>query len=127
MDTCPWVYQISSMTAETMAFADTFDAPVSLKSDLASILVKTLPLLILTDSKPLFEFMACSKYTKEKRLMIYISAAREGFNRHDITKIRPISSEDKIAESMTKISSNNALHHLLLHYTISRNILQYVV
>jgi hypothetical protein len=42
----------SSMAAETMAFADTFDAAFSLTNDLASILGNPLPLLILTDSKP---------------------------------------------------------------------------
>jgi hypothetical protein len=88
---------------------------------------KTLPLLILTDSKPLFDVMVCSKYTTEKRLMIDISAAREGFNRHDITNICLISSEDNIADSMTKLSSNNALHRLLLHHTLDHKILQYVV
>lgn len=117
----------SSMAAETMAFADTFDDAFSLKSDLASILGKTIPLLILTDSKPLFDVMVCSKYTTEKRLMIDISAAREGFNRHDITNICLISSEDNIADSMTKLSSNNALHRLLLHHVLDHKILQYVV
>jgi hypothetical protein len=110
-----------------MAFADTFDDAFSLKSDLASILGKTIPLLILTDSKPLFDVMVCSKYTTEKRLMIDISAAREGFNRHDITNICLISSEDNIADSMTKLSSNNALHRLLLHHVLDHKILQYVV
>jgi hypothetical protein len=117
----------SSMAAETMAFADTFDAAFSLKSDLASILGKTLPLLILTDRKPLFDVMVCSKYTTEKRLMIEISAAREGFNPHDITNICLISSEENIADSMTKLSSNNALHRILFHHTLDHKILQYVV
>jgi hypothetical protein len=117
----------SSMAAETMAFADTFDAAFSLKSDLASALGEPLPMLILTDTKPLFEVMVCSKYRTEKPLMIDISAAREGFNRHDITNICLISSEDNIADSMTKQSSNNALHRLLMHHKIGHKVLQYVL
>jgi hypothetical protein len=115
------------MAAETMAFADTFDAAFSLKNDLASILGNPPPLLILTDSKTLLDVMVCSKHTTEKRLMIDISAAREGLNRHDITNICLISSEDNIADSMTKLSSNSSLHRLLLHHTIDHKILQYVV
>jgi transposase InsO family protein len=117
----------SSMAAETMAFADTFDAAFSLKCDLTSILGKPLPLLILTDSKPLFDVLISSKYTTEKRLMIDLSAAREGFNRHDITIICLISSEDNIADAMTKLSSNNALQRLLTLHLINPKILQYVV
>jgi hypothetical protein len=36
------------MAAETMAFADTYDAAYSLKNDLGIILGKNIPLLILT-------------------------------------------------------------------------------
>jgi hypothetical protein len=115
------------MAAETMALAETFDSAFSVKSDLASILGKQLPLLILTDRKPLLEVMECSKDTTEKRLMIHISAARECFNRHDITNICLISFEDNTADSMTKMSSKNALHRVLLYHTIYHKILQYVV
>jgi hypothetical protein len=66
------------------AFADTFDAVFSLKRDLTSILGQTIPLLLFTGSNSLFYEMVCSKYMTEKRLMIDISAAREGFNRRDI-------------------------------------------
>jgi hypothetical protein len=81
-----WIAR-SSMAAETMAFADTFDAAYSIKNDLGSILGRNRPLLILTDSKPLFDVMICNKYTTEKRLKIDLSAAREGFARRDATNI----------------------------------------
>jgi hypothetical protein len=115
------------MAAETMALADPFDSAFSLKCDLTSILRRPLPLLVLTDSKPLFDVLTNSKYTTEKRLMIELSAAREGFNRHEITNICLIKSEDNIADSMTKLSSNNSLHRLLTLHMIDPKILQYVV
>jgi hypothetical protein len=115
------------MAAETMAFADTYDAAYSLKNDLGSILGKNIPLLILTDSKPLFDVVIWTKYTTEKRLMIDLSAAREGFARRDVTNIFLIRSEDNIAEPMTKLASNHALHHLISTNAVSHKILEYVV
>jgi Reverse transcriptase (RNA-dependent DNA polymerase) len=117
----------SSMAAETMAFADAFDAAFALKSDLVSIFGRPIPLLILTDSKPLFDVIVSAKYTTEKRLMIDISAAREGFNRGDISNICLINSEDNIADPMTKLSPNPALQQLLSRHVIDHKILQYVI
>jgi Reverse transcriptase (RNA-dependent DNA polymerase) len=52
----------SSMAAETMAFADTFDASFAIKHDLESILGRFIPLLSLKDSRPLFYVLVCAKY-----------------------------------------------------------------
>jgi hypothetical protein len=110
-----------------MAFADTFDATYSIKNDLGSILGRNIPLLILTDSKPLFDVMICNKYTTEKRLTIDLSAAREDFARRNVTNICLIRSEDNIADPMTKLASNHALHHLISTHVVHHKILQYVV
>jgi transposase InsO family protein len=117
----------SSMAAETMAFADTFDASFAIKHDLESMLGQRIPLLILTDSRPLFDVLVCAKYTTEKRLMIDISAAREGFNRRDITNVCLIRSEHNVADAMTKFSSNNALNRLLETHMVQHPVEQYVV
>jgi hypothetical protein len=98
----------SSLAAETMAFADTFDASFALKHDLESMIGNPIPLLLLTDIRPLFDILVCAKYTTEKRLMIEIAAAREGFNGRDITKVCLIGSEHHIVDAMTKLSSNSA-------------------
>jgi hypothetical protein len=115
------------MAAETMAFADAFDAAFALKSDLVSILGKPIPLLILTDSKPLFDVMFSAKYTTKKCLMIDVSAAREGFNRGDTSNIGLINSQDNIADPMTKLSPNPKLHQLLSRHVIDHKILQYAI
>jgi hypothetical protein len=117
----------SSMAAETMAFADTFDAAFAIKHDLESMIGKFVPLLILTDSRPLFDVLICAKFTTEKRLMIDISAAREGFTRRDITNVCLIRSEHNVADAMTKLASNAALLHILKSNRVNHPIEQYVV
>jgi hypothetical protein len=117
----------SRMAAETMAFADAFDAAFALKSDLVSILGKAIPLLILTDSKQLFDVMVSAKYTTKNCLMIDISAAREGFNRGDISSICLINSQDNTADLMTKLSPIAALQQLISRHVIEYKILQYVL
>jgi hypothetical protein len=59
--------------------------------------------------------------------MIGIAAAREGFNRRDITNVCLIRSEHKIADSMTKLTSNSALHRLLLTHHVNHPIEQFVL
>jgi Reverse transcriptase (RNA-dependent DNA polymerase) len=117
----------SSMAAETMAFANTFDAAFAIKHDLESMIGKFIPLLILTDSRPLFDVLICAKYTTEKRLMIDISAAREGFTRRDITNVCLIRSEHNIADAMTKLASNAAMLNILKTNQVNHPIEQYVV
>jgi hypothetical protein len=112
----------SSLAAETMAFAYTFDASFALKHDLGSMIGKPIPLLLLTDSRPLFDILVCAKYTTEKRLMIGIAAAREGFNRRDITNVCLIRSEHNVADAMTKLNSNPALHRLLVTHHVKHPI-----
>jgi hypothetical protein len=46
-------HRTSSMAAETMAFADTFDASFAIKHGLESILGRSIPLLIFVDSRHL--------------------------------------------------------------------------
>jgi hypothetical protein len=68
----------------------------------------------------------CKVYDR-KRLMIDILAAREGFNRRDITNVCLIRSEHNIADAMTKFSSNRALHSLLKSHRVDHQVEQYVV
>jgi hypothetical protein len=59
--------------------------------------------------------------------MIDVSAAREGFNRRDITNVCLIRSEHNIADAMTKIKSNRALHSPLKSHSVDHPAEQYVV
>ena len=117
----------SSMAAETFAFADAFDAAYAIKFDLEKLLNKSIPLLMLTDSKALFDVITRSKYTTEKRLMIDIAAVRQAYNEKEINNIALIKSEFNPADGLTKLACNEALKQLLETHKISHPVEQYVI
>jgi hypothetical protein len=59
-------------------------------------------------------------------LMIDTSAAREGFNRHEITNVCLIRSEYNVADAVTKLSSNHALHRFIKTHRVDHSVEQYV-
>jgi hypothetical protein len=59
--------------------------------------------------------------------MINISAAGEGFSRSEITNSYLINSKGNVADHMTKLSPNTALHQLLTRHVVDHKVLQYVV
>jgi hypothetical protein len=58
------------MASETLAFVEGFDASFTLRSQLSAMLGKDIPLLMMTNSKPLFDIMTTRKRTTEGRLMV---------------------------------------------------------
>jgi hypothetical protein len=115
------------MAAEVMAFADAFDASYSIKNDLQTMLRQSIPLLIMTDSRPLFDVIIRARYTTEKRLMVDLAAARQGFRKRDITNVCLIRSEQNVADAMTNFSANSSLLQLIKSHCINHPIEQCVL
>ena len=69
----------SGMAGETIALAEAFDH-FFVTHELQRILGRPVPLLMMTDSKLLFDFIPGNKYTTEARWMVDISAVREAYN-----------------------------------------------
>ncbi len=90
------------MAGEVYAFADAFDTAFILKHDLERIYHQHLPLVMLTDSKQMFDVITRASHTTEKRLMIDVAAAREAYNRHEISNVGLVQSEHNIADGLTK-------------------------
>lgn len=67
----------SSTAGETLALSDAFNMAFATRHDLEQILKQDIPLLLLTDSKQLFETLTRSRQTVEKRLMVDLAALRE--------------------------------------------------
>jgi hypothetical protein len=67
----------SCMASETLAFAQGFDTAFLIRHDLENLLGKTIPLIMLTDSKALFDILTRNKSSTERRLMVDVAAVRE--------------------------------------------------
>ena len=117
----------SSMAAETLAFVDAFDNASLIKHDLQRMLNTDIPLLMLTDSEPLFRILTKYRYTTERRLEIDISAAREAYHSREISNIAWIHSHDNYADDLTKINGNGALTTLLRSHIIKHNVRQWII
>lgn len=99
----------SAMAAETLAFAAAFDSGFLIRRQIEIILDQDVPLLMLTDSKCLFDVLTSNKNTTEGRLMLDIFAARQAYSRREIDNIGLIKSEVNLADDLTKMKGNGAL------------------
>jgi hypothetical protein len=93
----------SDMTVETCTFAETFDAAFALNS-LEKILGRQIRLLMLTDSKYLFDAIAQSTQTKGKRILIDIAASKQSFEIHEILDLGVAAGREMaLANCFTKV------------------------
>lgn len=70
------------------------------------MLGRNILLLMVTDSKVLFDFITGNQYTTEKRLMVDIAAVREAYNDGVIENIGFIRREYNAADALTKVGPN---------------------
>ena len=73
--------------AEVIACADLFDDALALKSEIENALQHPVPVHLLTDLKSLFDITCKGSRTREKRIMLYVHAAREGYKANEISNI----------------------------------------
>ena len=92
----------SIMAGEVYAFAEGFDTVFAIKHALEKLYRQKIPITMLTDSKQMFDVITKASFTSEKRLLIDISAAREAYNRHEISNVGLVLSEHNIADGLTK-------------------------
>lgn len=70
---------------------------------------RRVPLTMLTDSESLFKLIVKSSVTTENRLMVDMRAAREAYERGNISIVGWIWSPDNIADGLNKVSKCKAL------------------
>ena len=95
-----------------IAFANLFDEAFALKKTVELALNRNVHLHLLTDSKSLFDIISKGSPTNEKRLMLDIHAAREGYKAHDIRNIGFVRSEQNIADGLTTCMKQESLREL---------------
>lgn len=103
----------SPMSSEVIAFADMFDAAVALKTEIEWILGQHIPVQLLTDSKCLFDIISKGTRTSEKRTMIDVAAAREGFTDKVISDIGLVRGACNIADGFTKSMTRAHLQNVM--------------
>lgn len=75
------------MAGEGYAFADAFDAAYIVNHDLERIYRQHLPLIMLTDSKQMYDVVTRASQTTKKRLVVDVAAAREAYKRNEISHV----------------------------------------
>lgn len=117
----------SPMAAEVIAFSDMFDVAGSLSMDLKSVLGRSIHVQLLTDSKCLFDVISKGSRTSEKRVMLDIAAAKEGFKDRLISDIGLVRSKENIADGFTKNMSQVALRDILISGTLTIYCEQWII
>jgi len=117
----------SAMAGEVIAFSDMFDVAVTLAEELRTIYNRTIPLHLLTDSKALFDIISKGSRTSEKRMMLDIAAAREGFRDRIISDIGFVRSSDNLADGLTKPMQQAALQRVLQSGKLAPRAEQWII
>ncbi len=104
----------SVLTTKLYAMTHEFDADSVIKSIIQRILnIFFLSMILLTDSRSLYDCLVKLEITSKKRLMIDLMCLRQFYERRKITKIRWIDDESNSVDVMTKNNSCQTLSRLI--------------
>ena len=117
----------SAMAAEVIAFSDMSDVAVTLSSEISLLLGRQVPVQLLTDNKSLFDVISKGSRTSEKRIMLDIAAAREGFRDHVISDIGFVRSNHNLADGLTKHMSQASLIQAMRSCHVDINPEQWII
>ena len=104
----------SAMAGEVIAFSDLFDMGAVLAAELGIMIGCTVPVQLFTDSKSLFDVISKGFRTSEKRMMLDIAAAREGFREKVISGIGFVRSSCNVADGLTRAMQQRSLQTVLM-------------
>jgi len=116
----------SAMAGEVIAFSDMFDVAVTLAEEIRAIYDRPIPLHLLTDSKA-FDIISKGSRTSEKRMMLDIAAAREGFRDRVISDIGFVRSSHNLADGLTKPMQQAALQSVLKSGKLTTRAEQWII
>lgn len=103
----------SVLASELYGMAHGFDVAVAVKGTVDKILQISLPLILATDSKSLYDCLVRLGTTQEKRLMVDVMCLRQDYERRLISEIKWIDGDSNPADAMTKSKACPALTQLI--------------
>jgi hypothetical protein len=103
----------SVLASELYGMAHGFDHGAVIKATIEKILQISLPLILCTDSKSLYDCLVKLGTTQEKRLMVDLMCLRQSYERRLITEIKWIDGNSNPADAMTKSKPCQALRDLI--------------
>lgn len=103
-----------------------FDMGTAIKSTIDLVLNTTIPLVICTDSKSLYDCLVRLGTTQEKRLMVDLMCLRQSYERREIAEIKWIEENTNPANSMTKSKACNALKQLIDTNKVNISVMEWV-
>jgi hypothetical protein len=103
----------SVLAVELYVMINDFDVKAIIKSIIERMLHIFLSLILLTDSKSLYDCLVKLDTIAKKRLMIDLMCLRQFYKRREIAEIRWIDENSNLADAMTKSKLCNALIKLI--------------
>jgi hypothetical protein len=103
----------SVLAIELYAMINDFDVEAIIKSIIEWMLHISLSLILLTDSKSLYDCLVKLNTIAEKRLMIDLMCLKQSYERREIADIRWIDGNINSADAMIKFKSCNVLISLI--------------
>ena len=95
------------MAGEVYAFSAVFDQAYVIKHDLERILRQSIPLLMFTDSKQMFDVITSACHSTEERFMIDVAVIRAAYNSYEISNVGLIAVELNPADGLKSQISQN--------------------
>lgn len=117
----------SATGSETLAFVAAFDSVFLLRRQIEIMTGQDVSLLMLTDSRCIFDVSTSNKNTTEGRLMINIFPARQSYSRLVIDNIGLIKGELYLAEDLTNINVDGALRRAMAASRLDHRIEDFIL
>jgi hypothetical protein len=116
----------SVLATKLYVMINDFDVESIIKSIIERMLHISLSLILLTDSKSLYDCLVKMSTTVEKRLIIDMMCLRQSYERKEIVKIRWINEDSNSADAMTKSKFCNALIEFIDTNIIEMKITEWI-
>jgi len=110
---------VSKLYAITVGIDIAISISTTLNLIIRQLGIDAIPTVIYTDSFSLYEYIVKLGTIREKRLIIDIIVIRQSYERRELSKIRWITSESNLADTIIKSAANKALESLISNNRLS--------